>query len=206
MSEVPNYTKKLVTIRKKKGLTEAQATELLKDPIYVATMMVKTGFCDGLVYGATHPTNETLRPALQIIGVKEGFKWASSYFIMLHEKKVLFFADCAFNIDPTEEQLCDIAIATADNAREFGFTPKVAMLSFSTKGSGHNPLATKIHNATELVRQKRPGIVIGGELQFDAAFVPSVAKQKAPNSPIQGDANIFIIPDLNSGNIGIKDS
>ena len=204
MSEVPDYTKKLLTLRKKKGLTIEQAKKLLTQPIYVATMMVKTNFCDGLVYGATHPTAETLRPALQIIGMKKGVKWASSYFIMLHEKKVLFFADCAFNINPNEEQLRDIAIATANSAKEFGFKPKVAMLSFSTMGSGQSELVTKVQNATELVRKMRPDIIIGGELQFDAAFVPSVAKLKAPNSPIKGDANIFVFPDLNSGNIGYK--
>jgi phosphate acetyltransferase len=206
MNTLPDFTQEFVEIRKKANVTVSQtdAKELFKNPMWASTMLLKQGKIDGIVYGAAHATADTLRPALQIIGLAKGVTWASSYFMILHEKKLFFFSDCAFNINPNAEQLAQIAIVTHDTAKFFGLMPKVAMLSFSTKGSGKHPDADKVANATAIVKKLRPEIIIDGEMQFDAAFVPSVAKFKAPNSPIVGDANVFIFPNLDAGNIAYK--
>jgi phosphate acetyltransferase len=202
--KLEEYAKKLLELRKKKGLKLAEARTLVLDPTYYATMMVYTGEADGLVSGATHTTADTLRPALQIIKTKEGITYASSFFLMITPDKTFFFADCAFIEEPTKEQLVAITEQTVESAKKFGFEPKVAMLAFSTKGSGKGSVVEKIRKATELLKKKMPDLIIDGEMQLDAAIVPEVAKLKCPNSPIQGDANILIFPDLNSGNIGYK--
>lgn len=195
----------LYGLRKHKGLTPLQASDLVKQPCYFATMMVHQGIADGYVSGAAHTTADTLRPALQIIKTPDKETIASSFFIMVTpENKIYFFADCGFVKNPTDKELASIAIATSDSAKSFGFTPKVAMLSFSTKGSAKDPLVDKVVSATSIVKQKRPDILIDGELQLDAAIVPDVAKKKCPVSPIQGEANVLIFPDLQSGNIGYK--
>jgi phosphate acetyltransferase len=206
MKEVADYSSEFISIRKSAGVTVTllEAKQKLTDPMWAATFMLKHNLIDGIVYGATKPTADTLRPALQIIGLAKNVKWASSYFMMIHEKRQLFFADCAFNINPNAEQLAQIAIVTHDTAKFFGLKPKVAMLSFSTKGSAKHPDSQKVADATNIVKNLRPDIVVDGELQFDAAVVPAVAKQKAPGSPIIGDANVFVFPNLDSGNIAYK--
>jgi phosphate acetyltransferase len=199
-----DYATTLYELRKHKGMTldDAKATILKYE--YFGTMMVYKGEADGLVSGAVGTTADTLRPALQIIKTKEGVKYASSFFIMVKEDKVFFFADCAFIQNPDVEELTAIAIQTADSAKKFGYEPKVAMLSFSTKGSAEGPILEKVKLATEAVKQQRPDLIIDGEMQLDAAIIPEVALKKCPNSPIKGDANVLIFPDLNSGNIGYK--
>lgn len=195
----------LFGLRKNKGLTINQALDLVRQPSYFATMLVHQGIADGYVSGAIHTTADTLRPALQIIKTRNKETIASSFFMMVtSDNQIYFFADCGFVKNPTDKELASIAIATADSAKSFGIIPKVAMLSFSTKGSASDPLIDKVVSATSLVKQLRSDIVIDGELQLDAAIVPDVAKKKCPLSPIQGDANILIFPDLQSGNIGYK--
>lgn len=195
----------LFDLRKHKGLTLNQAEDLINQPCYLASMMVHQGVADGYVSGAVHTTADTLRPALQIIKTPNRETIASSFFVMVTpENSVYFFADCGFVKNPTDKELASIAIATADSAKSFGFNPKVAMLSFSTKGSAEDPLIDKVVSATSIVKQRRPDIIIDGELQLDAAIVPDVAKKKCPLSPVQGDANVLVFPDLQSGNIGYK--
>jgi phosphate acetyltransferase len=192
--------------RKDKGITKEQAAEIMANPVFFATMMVKKGMADGMISGSLSPTADTLRPAFQIIGPRPGIKKVSGLFLMMKEKEheLLFFADSAVNIDPSSEELADIAITTADTAKSFGIDPVVAMLSFSTYGSASHPLVDKVRKAREIVNQKRPDLIVGGEMQFDAAFVPEVAKLKCPQSPVQGNANVFIFPNLECGNIGYK--
>jgi phosphate acetyltransferase len=192
--------------RKAKGMTPEKAAELSVDPIYFATCMVETGMAHALVTGAVHNTGDMLRPALQIIGTAPGNKTVSSMFLMVMPDGKLFgFGDCAVIPDPTVEQLADIAIATAKTYKTLtGIEPAVAMLSFSTKGSAEHDMVTKVQEATALSHQKAPDLLLDGELQFDAAYVPSVGARKAPGSPVAGKANVFIFPELNSGNIGYK--
>ncbi len=199
-----NYIQEMVKLRAYKGVTEEKAKELLSDVKYFAAMMVHMGHADGCVTGATHPTAETIRPALQLIGLKKGFSIASSYFLMLKDDEKLLFADCGFVINPSADELADIAIATNDSAQLFDISPKVAMLSFSTKGSAKHEMVDKVVQATNKVKERRSNIVVDGELQFDAAYVKKVAASKSPNSPVAGEANVFIFPDLNSGNICYK--
>ena len=190
-------------VRKGKA-TEEQARELLKQVNYFGTMLVKEGLADGLVSGAVHSTADTVRPALQIIKTKPGVSKTSGVFIMVRGEEKYIMADCAINIAPTSQDLAEIAIESAKTAKAFGIDPKVAMLSFSTKGSAVSEETLKVSKAVEIANELDPTVVLDGEFQFDAAFVPSVAKQKAPNSVIQGDANVFIFPSLEAGNIGYK--
>ncbi len=199
-----DYAQKLFALRQHKGMTLDEARTLMKNPIYYGTMMVHENEADGMVSGASHTTAETLRPALQIVKTKDNVKYASSFFMMVKDERVFFFADCAFIEEPTEEQLVSIALQTADSAKRFGHEPRVAMLSFSTKGSGGSAVVDKVRRATDEIKKQRPDLLIDGELQLDAAIVPGVALKKCPNSPIKGNANVLIFPDLNAGNIGYK--
>ncbi|MBB6453897.1 phosphate acetyltransferase [Salirhabdus euzebyi] len=190
--------------RRKGKATEEDARELLKDGNYFGTMLVYMKEADGLVSGAIHSTADTVRPALQIIKTKEGIKKTSGVFIMVRGEEKYVFADCAINIAPTSEDLAEIAVESAETAKLFDIEPRVAMLSFSTKGSAQSEETEKVAQAIPLAKQKNNDLVIDGEFQFDAAFVPSVAVKKAPDSPIQGNANTFIFPSLEAGNIGYK--
>ena len=190
--------------RRKGKATPEAARELLKDVNYFGTMLVYTGEVEGLVSGAIHSTGDTVRPALQIIKTKPGTKRTSGAFIMSKEDKRYVFADCAINPTLDAEGLAEIAIESAKTAKSFNVDPKVAMLSFSTLGSAVTEDTTKVAEATKLVKENAPELAVEGELQFDAAVVPSVAKLKAPNSKVQGDANVFVFPSLEAGNIGYK--
>ncbi|MBN1274964.1 phosphate acetyltransferase [Candidatus Woesearchaeota archaeon] len=201
---VEEYVQELVRLRAHKGMDEAKARETLKDVKYFAAMMLHVGHADGCVTGATHPTAETIRPAVQVIGMQEGFKISSSYFLMLKGDEKLFFADSAFVVDPSAEELADIAVATNDSARTYDVSPRVALLSFSTHGSAKHVMVDKVAEATRLVKERRPDIVVDGEVQFDAAYVPSVAMKKCPDSPLKGEANVFIFPSLDAGNACYK--
>ena len=205
------YAQSFCELRKSKGITIDQARETMKDPVYFGMMMVKDDEADGLVSGAIHSTSDTLRPALQIIKTAPGVKLVSSFFIMVvpdsqyGENGVLLFADCGLNENPNADQLSEIAISSADTLKNLlGITPRVAMLSYSTYGSAKSELTEKVINALTWAKEKSPDLLIDGEMQLDAALVPSIAKLKAPDSQIAGNANILIFPDLNSGNIGYK--
>lgn len=190
--------------RRKGKVTEETARELLFDENYFGTMLVYTGAADGLVSGAAHSTADTVRPALQIIKTKPGVGKTSGVFIMVRGDEKYVFADCAINIAPNSQDLAEIAVESARTAKMFGLTPRVALLSFSTKGSASSPETEKVVEAVRLAKEMAPDLILDGEFQFDAAFVPEVAKKKAPDSVIQGDANVFIFPSLEAGNIGYK--
>ncbi|KPC99806.1 phosphate acetyltransferase [Geobacillus thermocatenulatus] len=190
--------------RRKGKMTEEAARELLLDENYFGTMLVYTGAADGLVSGAAHSTADTVRPALQIIKTKPGVRKTSGVFIMVRGDEKYVFADCAINIAPDSQDLAEIAVESARTAKMFGLTPRVAMLSFSTKGSASSPETEKVAEAVRLAKEMAPDLILDGEFQFDAAFVPEVARKKAPDSVIQGDANVFIFPSLEAGNIGYK--
>ncbi len=198
------YAEKLVEVRKYKGMTIEKAKELLKDPCYFGTMMVYMGDADGLVSGCTHSTAKTVIPALQIIKTHEKFHKVSGLFLMMYDDRILLFADCAITINPDAKDLADIAIDSANTAKKFGIEPKVAMLSFSTMGSAKHPMVDKVREATKIVKDRYPDLIIEGEMQVDAAIVPKVAQIKCPDSIIQGDANVLVFPDLNSGNMAYK--
>ena len=206
------YSAALYELRKAKGVTEAKAAELVADPMYFGMMMVKEGDADGLVSGAVHSTGDMLRPALQIIKTAPGMKLVSSSFLMecpnksLGEDGLLVYADCVVNPCPNAEELANIAVAAADTARRLcGVAePRVAMLSFSTKGSASHELVDKMREATRIAHELAPDLLLDGELQYDAALVPEVGALKAPGSPVAGRANVLIFPDLQAGNIGYK--
>ena len=207
-----SYASALYELRKAKGVTEEDAAGLVKDIMYYGIMMIKTGDADGLVSGAVHTTGDMLRPALQIIKTKPEMKIVSSSFLMdcpnkdLGEDGLLVYADCVVMPCPTAEELAYIAVATADTARRLcGFEePRVAMLSFSTKGSAKHELVSKVSEAVKIAHEIAPDLLLDGEMQFDAALVPSVGSSKAPGSPVAGRANICVFPDLQAGNIGYK--
>ena len=190
--------------RRKGKATEEEARKILLDENYFGTMLVHTNKADGLVSGAAHSTADTVRPALQIIKTKQGVSKTSGVFIMVREDEKYVFADCAINIAPDSNDLAEIAIESAKTAKMFGVEPRVAMLSFSTKGSAKSAETEKVAEAVRVAKEREPELTLDGEFQFDAAFVPSVAKSKAPGSVIQGDANVFIFPSLEAGNIGYK--
>lgn len=190
--------------RRKGKATEEDARKILLDENYFGTMLVYLKKAEGLVSGAAHSTADTVRPALQIIKTKQGVSKTSGVFIMVREDEKYVFADCAINIAPDSNDLAEIAIESAKTAQMFDIDPRVAMLSFSTKGSAKSEETEKVSAAVAEAQRRAPELVLDGEFQFDAAFVPSVAKSKAPGSPIQGDANVFIFPSLEAGNIGYK--
>ncbi|WP_347299964.1 phosphate acetyltransferase [Dolosigranulum savutiense] len=184
--------------------TEEQAREILTDVNYFGTMLVYMGKADGLVSGAAHSTADTVRPALQIIKTREGVSRTSGAFIMLRGQERYLFADCAINPNPDAQVLSEIAVESARTAEMFDIDPKVAMLSFSTKGSASGEQADKVIEATKLAKEQNPDLAIDGELQFDAAFVSAVAQAKAPGSDVAGQAKVFVFPELQAGNIGYK--
>ena len=198
------YIAPLVDLRKGKGLSPPQAAQQLEDTVVLGTVMLALDEVDGLVSGAIHTTANTVRPALQLIRTAPGASIVSSIFFMLMPDQVLVYGDCAINPDPDAGQLADIAIQSADSAQAFGIEPRVAMLSYSTGTSGQGDDVEKVREATELARTRRPDILIDGPMQYDAASVESVAKSKAPDSPVAGRATVFIFPDLNTGNTTYK--
>ena len=198
------YAAPMAELRRSKGLTVEQAEEQLEDNVVLGTMMLAQGEVDGLVSGAVHTTANTIRPALQLIRTAPGVSVVSSVFFMLMPNEVLVYGDCAVNPDPNSEELADIAIQSADSAASFGIDPRVAMISYSTGSSGTGADVEKVRRALELVRTRRPDLLIDGPLQYDAASVVSVGLQKAPSSVVAGRANVFIFPDLNTGNTTYK--
>ena len=205
------YAQNLFDLRAKKGMTIDQAQELVLDQLNFANLMVRAGDADGTIAGARYTSGDCVRAALQIIGVAPGIKTVSSFFLMIFEaehhepKQAMLFADCALVVDPSAEQLADIAIATTQSARRLlERDPSVAMLSFSTNGSADHPMVDKVREATELVRKNSPQLAVDGDIQLDAALVPSIIERKMPASKTRGDANVLIFPDLNAANIGYK--
>ncbi len=198
------YVSRLVELRKSKGVTEVVAREQLEDNVVLGTLMLERNEVDGLVSGAIHTTANTIRPALQLIKTAPGCSLVSSIFFMLLPDQVLVYGDCAINPDPTAEQLSEIAIQSADSAAAFGIEPRVAMISYSTGSSGAGSDVEKVREATRLAQEKRPHLIIDGPLQYDAAIMADVAQSKAPNSPVAGQATVFIFPDLNTGNTTYK--
>ena len=200
----PRYIEAMVELRGDKGLNAGLAEEQLHDPVVLGTMMLQLGEVDGLVSGAVHTTANTIRPALQLIKTAPGVHLVSSIFFMCLPEQVLVYGDCAINIEPTPEELADIAIQSAESAQAFGITPRVAMLSYSTGTSGSGSDVDKVKNATRIARERRPDLLIDGPLQYDAAAIKDVAQSKAPDSRVAGRATVFVFPDLNTGNTTYK--
>jgi len=198
------YAETYYNLRKYKGLPEAEARDTMTDPIYFGTMMVHLGDADGLVSGAVHTTRHTITPSFQIIKTKPGISLVSSVFFMCLEDRILVYGDCAINPNPTAEQLADIAVSSAQTSKAFGFEPMIAMLSYSTGTSGVGPEVEHVKEATALVHKKAPDLKVEGPIQYDAAISPDTARTKLPESLVAGRANIFIFPDLNSGNTAYK--
>lgn len=201
--EIDAMVDEMVALRKGK-MTPEQVREALSHSNYFGTMLVKMGKANCLLGGATYSTADTVRPALQLIKTKPGNKIVSSCFVMIKGDEKLAMGDCAININPNEDELAEIAVETAKTAKIFGIDPKVAMLSYSTLGSGKGETVTKMANATAKAKEMDPDLAIDGELQFDAAVSPEVAKIKCSGSPVAGQANTFVFPDINAGNIGYK--
>ena len=209
--ETERYAKELYELRKAKGMTEEQANQLVLEPVYYGMMMVKLNEADGLVSGAAHSTSDTLRPALQILKTAPGTKLVSAFFVMVvpdckyGENGTFIFADSGLNEEPDSEKLSEIAISSSKSFKQLvGKEPKVAMLSYSTYGSAHSVSTEKVIEATKLVKEKMPELLVDGELQLDAAIVPEVAEFKAKGSLLKGEANVLVFPDLGAGNIGYK--
>lgn len=198
------YLKTLLDLRKHKGLSENIAKDAIKNPIILATIMLYLGEVDGLVSGAEHTTADVLRPALQLVKTKPGISLVSSVFFMCMPEEVIVFADCAVNQDPTAEQLVEIAIQSAESAQKFSIEPRIAMISYSTGTSGSGEQVEKVRKATEMLKNRQPELLVDGPLQYDAAMIESVAKKKAPGSPVAGKATVLIFPDLNTGNTVYK--
>ena len=209
--ETARYSKELYELRKSKGMTEEQAEKLVLEPVYFGMMMVKLNEADGLVSGAAHSTSDTLRPALQILKTAPGTKLVSAFFVMVvpnckyGENGTFIFADSGLNEEPDSEKLSEIAISSSKSFEQLvGTQPKVAMLSYSTYGSAHSASTEKVIEATKLVKEKEPNLLVDGELQLDAAIIPEVAEFKAKGSPLKGQSNVLVFPDLGAGNIGYK--
>ena len=205
------YAQKLFELRQAKGMTEEEASKLIEEPIYFGMMMLKLGEADGLVSGAAHSTSNTLRPALQILKTAPNTKLVSAFFVMCvpnceyGEHGTFVYGDSGLVENPNSDELSEIAISSAKSFKNLvGAEPKVAMLSYSTYGSAKSELTEKVIEATKLVKEKEPNLLVDGELQVDAAIIPEVSKSKAPGSPLEGNANVLIFPDLNAGNIGYK--
>jgi phosphate acetyltransferase len=195
-----DFAETLFELRKAKGVTLEMARDLMTDVSYFGSMMVYKGLADGMVSGAVHTTQHTIRPALQFIKTKPGVSVVSSVFFMCLPDRVAVFGDCAVNPNPTAAQLAEIAISSADSSRRFGIEPRVAMLSYSSGTSGEGADVDKVRAATQLVRQLRPDLLVEGPIQYDAAVAPAVGQQKLPGSPVAGQASVLIFPDLNTGN------
>lgn len=198
------YVEPMVELRKGKGLNAPMAEQQLEDSVVLATMMLALDEVDGLVSGAIHTTASTIRPALQLIKTAPGYNLVSSVFFMLLPDQVLVYGDCAVNPDPSASDLAEIAVQSAASAQAFGIPARVAMISYSTGDSGSGVDVDKVREATRLAREQRPDLLIDGPLQYDAAAIASVGRQKAPNSPVAGQATVFIFPDLNTGNTTYK--
>lgn len=212
-NDFEKYTNLLYELRKNKGMTIEKAKELVLNPVYYGMLMLKDeeSEADGLVSGAAHSTADTLRPALQILKTASGTKLVSAFFVMsvpnceYGEEGTFVFGDCGLNENPNADALSEIAISSSKSFEQLvGKKAKVAMLSYSTYGSAKSELTEKVIEATKLVKEKEPNLIVDGELQLDAAIIPEVAEFKAPNSPLKGDANVLIFPDLDAGNIGYK--
>jgi len=209
--KMDQYINLMVELRKHKGLTVDEASKLIRDPLYLGTLMIKNGDADGEVAGAMNATGDVLRPAFQYVKTLPGITVVSGAFIMILKEKefgnggIIIFADCAVHPDPTESELAEIAVATAKTTKAIaGFEPRIAMLSFSTKGSAKHEMVDKVVNATRIAREMAPELKIDGELQADAAIIESIGRKKAPGSEIAGNANVLIFPSLDTGNIAYK--
>lgn len=210
-SKKEHYIEMMVELRKSKGMTREEAARLIEDPLYLGVLMIKNGDADGEVSGADHSTGDVLRPAFQYVKTAPGISVVSGAFIMIladksfGENGILVFADGAVHPDPNEKELAEIAVASGHTAKAIaGFEPRIAMLSFSTKGSAKHAMVDKVVNATKIAKEMAPHMQIDGELQGDAALIEAIGKSKAPGSPIAGKANVLIFPDLNTGNIAYK--